>query len=155
MTRFEAWALHAANLLVGGTGIAWAVLRYGFESEDPYALANHPLEPLARHAHVLLAPLLVFACGLIWQAHVWPRVRGGFAQRRSSGLALASTCAPMIASGYLLQIAESDGWRAAWLWVHLASSALWITAYVLHLSTRRIQLTGASNSPGARGTVVP
>jgi hypothetical protein len=113
------------------------VLRYGFESDDPYALASHPLEPQAQHAHIVLAPLLVFACGLIWQAHVWPRVRSGYAPRRSSGLALAALCAPMIASGYLLQVAESDAWRSAWLWVHLATSGLWIAAYALHLSSRR------------------
>lgn len=137
MTRAEAWLQHAANLLVGGTGLVYAWMRYLVEPDDPYAVVNHPLERDVQHLHVLAAPLLVFAVALIWQRHVWVRVRSGFAPRRATGLALASSFVPMLASGYLLQTAESEAWREAWVWVHGSTSCLWLAAMGVHLVSRR------------------
>ena len=67
MTRAEAWCLWLASLLVGGTGIVYAVMRYACTPADPFAVVNHPWQPQAQHWHVLLAPTLVFALGLIWR----------------------------------------------------------------------------------------
>ncbi len=133
MTRLEAWVLHASNALVGGTGLVYAWMRYALEPQDPFAVVNHPLQPLAQHLHVLLAPVLVFAIGLIWQGHVGPSLRARTRPRRSSGLTLVLLAAPMVASGYLLQTAEGDGWRRAWIAVHLSTSAAWLAAYLTHL----------------------
>ena len=36
-------------------------MRYFARSEDPFAIANHPWQPTLQHAHVLVAPLLVFS----------------------------------------------------------------------------------------------
>lgn len=137
MTRAEAWLQHAANVLVGGTGLVYAWMRYLVVPDDPYAVVNHPLERDVQHLHVLAAPLLVFAVALVWQRHVWARVRSGFAVRRPTGLALASSFLPMVASGYLLQTAESEAWREAWVWVHVATSCLWLLAMGVHLVSRR------------------
>jgi hypothetical protein len=137
VTRAEAWLQHVSNLLVGGTGLVYAWMRYALEPEDPFAVVNHPLERDVQHLHVLTAPLLVFAVALVWQRHVWARVRSGFAPRRPTGLALAASFAPMAASGYLLQTAESEAWRTTWLWVHLATSALWLLAMGVHLLSPR------------------
>lgn len=137
MTRFEAWAQHVSNLLVGGTGLVYAWMRYAVEPSDPYAVVNHPFERDLQHLHVLSAPLLVFAVALVWQRHVWVRVRTGFRPRRSTGLALAASFVPMVASGYLLQVAEGAGWRKLWLVVHLASSLLWLLGLIAHLISRR------------------
>jgi hypothetical protein len=38
----------------------------------------------------------------------------------------------MVASGYLLQTAVDDAWRAVWLWIHLVTSGLWIVGYLVH-----------------------
>jgi hypothetical protein len=137
VTRAEAWLQHLSSLLVGGTGLIYAWMRYALEPADPYAVVNHPLERDVQHLHVLTAPLLVFAVALVWQRHVWARVRSGFAPRRPSGLTLAASFAPMVASGYLLQTAEAPAWRTAWLWLHLASSALWLLALGVHLLSPR------------------
>ena len=56
---------------------------------------------------------------------------------RPTGLALASSFLPMVASGYLLQTAESESWREAWVWVHVATSCLWLVAMGVHLVSRR------------------
>jgi hypothetical protein len=132
VTRSEAWLQHAANALVGGTGLVYGWMRYLAEPVDPFAVANHPWQPHAQHLHVLCAPLLVFACGLIWSRHVWARVRSGFRPRRPSGLALAASLAPMVASGYLLQVAVDERWRTAWIWIHVLVSCVWIAAYLVH-----------------------
>ena len=138
MNRLEAWLLHGATLLVGGGGLVYAWMRYFARPADPFAVVNHPWQPPAQHLHVLAAPLLVFALGLVWQSHVRASLRLGIPARRRSGWGLAATAAPMVASGYLLQTATAPGWRQAWLALHLASSALWLAGYAAHqLSGRR------------------
>ncbi len=132
MTRLEAWLVHLATLLVGGTGLVYAWMRYVARPADPYAVVNHPLQPQVQHLHIVLAPLLVFAAGVIWRRHVWSGWRLGIRERHRSGLALALTLAPMVASGYLIQVAVAPGWRSAWIVVHCAASALWVAGYVLH-----------------------
>ena len=131
MSRLEAWFLHAAHLLVGGTGVVYAVVRYLLEPPDPYA-AVHPWQPAVQHAHVWSAPLLVFGLGLVWRTHAWTSRRLGIVLRHRSGLALMLAAAPMVASGYLLQTAGDPGWRQAWLAVHLTASALWLAGYLAH-----------------------
>ena len=132
MTRFEANLLHVANLLVGGSGLVYAWMRYCVVPSEPFAVVNHPAQPTVLHLHVLTAPLLIFASGLIWQAHVWARVRSGYRERRKTGLTLAIGLAPMVLSGYALQVCGSETWRTVWIAVHLSSSALWTTAFLLH-----------------------
>ena len=137
MTRAEAWTQHAANLLVGGTGLAYAWLRYAAVAPDPFS-AVHPLLPPVQHAHVWSAPLLVFALGVVWRAHAWAGFRSGATPRRRSGLGLLLAAAPMVASGYLLQTAVEPDWRQIWTAVHLAASGLWLAGYLAHqLAPRR------------------
>ena len=144
MSRFEAWLLHLANLLVGGTGVAYALFRYFVKPDDPFANA-HPWQAPAQHAHVLVAPLLVFGLGLIFRSHAWAGVKLDVRARRRSGTALLAGAAPMIASGYLLQVAVEPSWRTAWIWVHLATGALWLGATIAHqVSARRPPGTGSA-----------
>jgi hypothetical protein len=137
VTRFEAWSLHVSNALVGGTGLAYAWMRYVSEPADEFAVVNHPWQPLTQHVHILVAPLLVFAAGLIFQRHVWARLRAGFQPRRSTGLVLTAMLVPMVASGYLLQTSASETWRDVWIVAHVATSAIWIVGYVVHLVSSR------------------
>jgi hypothetical protein len=157
VTRFEAWLLHLSNLLVGGTGLVYAWMRYLAEPADEFAIVNHPLQPTFQHAHILVAPLLVFGLGLVWRRHVATRVLGGHKPRRTTGLGLALTVAPMVASGYLLQTAESEGWRTAWIVVHLVTSGLWLAAYGAHLVKRRYAVgrPPAVSAPPAEAAAPP
>jgi hypothetical protein len=133
MTRGAAWSVHAAALLVGGTGLVYGWMRYCLEPADEFALVNHPAQPLWQHAHIVLAPLLVFACGLVWGEHVWRRVRTGFREGRSTGLALFALFFPMVLSGALVQVAEEPGTRAFAVYTHAASGTLWCLVYLVHL----------------------
>lgn len=139
MSRFEALFLHLSNALVGGTGLVYAWMVYLVEPADPFAVANHPWQPHLQHLHVLAAPLLVFASGLIWRRHVVACWKQGIRQRHRSGVSLALTLVPMVVSGYLIQTAAAPGWRQVWVWVHLVSSGLWLLGYLVHqaVSLRR------------------
>ena len=81
---------------------------------------------------MLFAPLFVFAVGLIFERHIWLRVRNGHRAGRRSGLGLFALLLPMILSGYALQVSESLEARAAWTWIHVITSLLWILAWVAH-----------------------
>jgi hypothetical protein len=132
LPAFEAWSMHASTLLVGGTGLVYAWMIYLAEPDDPFSIVNHPWQPSFQHLHVFFAPLLVFFTGLIWRRHVWNSWRLGIRPRRRSGLSLALSLVPMVASGYLVQVTTDETWRNVWSWVHLATSLLWIAGYLLH-----------------------
>lgn len=132
MSKLEAWVVHLANLAVGLTGLIYGWMLYLVESYDEFALVNHPLQPDLQGAHVLLAPLLVFAVGLIWSNHVWDKVTEGEREGRITGWTLILLLLPMILSGYLLQVTGSPDWHGIWQWVHGVSSSLWIAATLIH-----------------------
>ena len=132
MSRFDRLLLQLSTLLVGGTGLVYAWMLYLVTPADPYAVVNHPWQPQIQHLHVLTAPLLVFAAGFIWRCHIWKQIRLGTPQGRASGLSLALTLVPMIASGALIQTAVDASWRQAWVVVHLVSSGLWVVGFLVH-----------------------
>ena len=137
MNAFDRWLFYAANLLVGSSGLVYALLRYLVKPTDPYAVVNHPAQPLVQHLHVWTAPLLVFAFGHFFYHHAWAGWRGGVREGRRSGLTLLALGGPMIASGYLLQTATSEGWRTAWIVIHVAASLLWLAGAAGHLLAHR------------------
>ena len=124
--------VHLSVLAAGLTGVVYGVMRYLLEPADEFALVNHPAEASWKAAHIVLAPLLLFACGLVWRGHVWPRVAARMPERRITGLALFLLLLPMTASGYLLQVSEADSWRELWIWTHAGTGTLWVLAYIAH-----------------------
>ncbi len=131
MTSAERMFLHVANTLVGGSGLVYAVMRYLMTPADEWSVVNHPWQPHVQHLHVLAAPLLVFAAGLIWNRHVSLKYRNG-GQGRSTGIGLVVSLVPMAASGYLIQVAVDPDWRAVWIVVHVASSLVWLGVLSVH-----------------------
>lgn len=132
MNRWERWTVHSANLLVAGTGLVYAWMLYLLEPVNEYSIVHHPWQPALQHLHIWVAPLLVFAAGLIWREHIWKHYRQGLRRRRRTGLSLLLTLAPMVASGYLIQTAVSDTWRGIWVGIHLTTSVLWLAGYGAH-----------------------
>ena len=133
MSRWEGRFLNVANLLVGGTGLVYAMMRYFMKPADEWAVINHPWQPHMQHLHVLAAPLLVFACGLIWRRHVVGNLRRDDRRGASSGPGLLLTLVPMTLSGYLIQTTVGETWRQIWIVTHLVSSGAWILAFAGHL----------------------
>ena len=149
MSRAQSLFLHLANLAVCGTGLVYAWMRYLVEPADEWAVVNHPWQPHMQHLHVLAAPLLIFALGLIWSTHVLGKLNNG-RTNRVAGIGLTALFLPMAASGYLLQVAVDPGWRRTWVWVHVVSSLLWVVAFVVHQVRAMMAKTenGQSNASG-------
>ena len=136
MGRAEAWFVHLANLAVAVTGVIYALFRWWIGPVDEFSL-SHPWQPTWQHLHVVTAPLLVFAMGLVWRGHVWRLLRSSLGRRRRSGWALLTAAVPMILSGYLLQVSTEAFWRGLWTWTHVSTSSVWLLAYAGHQLTRR------------------
>ncbi|HED64861.1 MAG TPA: hypothetical protein ENJ09_04810 [Planctomycetes bacterium] len=144
MTRGQSRCIHAATALVGVSGLVYGWMRYFAVPEDEFAVVNHPWQPALQASHILFAPLLVFAVGLVWRDHIWARISFGSPARRRGGLVLTSLVFPMIASGYLLQTATSEAWRTTWIWVHGVTGCLWLVVYLIHQATpKRLARRGA------------
>lgn len=149
MTRGQLVMLHIANLAVAGTGLVYAWMRYLVEPADEWAVVNHPWQPHLQHLHVLAAPLLVFAVGLVWSGHVAAKLRNG-RRNRVAGVGLTALFLPMAASGYLLQVAVDPGWRGRWVWLHVAASLLWIGAFIVH----QVRALGAQSGTEASASAM-
>jgi hypothetical protein len=132
----EVALMYVAGTLVGGTGVVYAYFRYVATPADPFAVVASPWQPLVQHLHVLAAPLLVFASGALWRSHALAAWRKDGAGGRRSGLLLALSTVPMIASGYLVQVAAEEDWRRAWGVVHTVVSVAWIAGSVAHMVSR-------------------
>ena len=139
MTRGEAWFSHATTALVSVTGIVYGWMRYFAKPADEFALVNHPWQGDVQALHILFAPLIVFACGLVWRDHVWGRFRSGYPGRRKGGLTLMAIFFPMVASGYLLQTTTNESLMNVWIGVHVSTSVLWIVVYLAHQLTPRCE----------------
>lgn len=132
MNRVQTWAVHASNLAVGGTGLVYGWMRYFAESDDPFAIANHPWQPHLQHGHILTAPLLVFAGGLIFTSHVLHHYGRGTRRGRRTGITLAALFVPMVVSGYALQVSVEELWRDVWIVLHLVTSLTWLLMAAVH-----------------------
>ena len=152
MSRLELWLIHLSTVLVGGTGLVYAWMLWIVEPSDPFAVVHHSWQPAVQHLHVWSAPLLVFAAGIIWRAHVWEHWSRGVRARRRSGVGLVLTLAPMVVSGYLIQTAVADGWRTAWVSIHVATSMIWLAGYIVHQLSSR---AAAGRRTGSRVSSMP
>lgn len=134
MTQTEYRVFHAANIAVSVSGIAYGGVRYLLKPDEPFALM-HPAQPHLQHLHVLLAPLLVAMIGYFVHGHLHPHLKRDRKRGRRSGLSLVWMAAPMILSGYALQVTVSEAARSIAVWTHIATSVIWMAASIGHVIT--------------------
>jgi hypothetical protein len=132
MSRWQSWSSHIATLAVGITGIVYLIMKYFMKTDDPFAIVNHPLQPLMLDIHLLAAPLLVFLFGLMFESHIQRKLRAGNRMNRKSGLIAAITFGVMTLSGYVLQLTAGEVVSRAALGTHLISSGLFLVSYLVH-----------------------
>ena len=132
MTWAEKILLWGSTLVVGATGIVYAWMKYLLTPLDPYAAVNHPLQPLVLKVHLVAAPFLVFAVGLVFTQHIWRQFRSGLKRGRRSGTGTILTLVPMVLSGYLIQTVTAEGWVWWLAMVHLATGTLFVLGFVSH-----------------------
>lgn len=129
--------MHAAVAIVTVTGLAFAWIKYGMSTDDPFAVVNHAWQPTILHLHILAAPVLVFAIGWIFSDHISAKYRSGAAARRPTGILAMWVIAPMIVSGYLLQVFTGERALQVSAVAHWVTSAAFVVAYVVHQLSRR------------------
>src|SRR5881275_453130 len=96
-------------------------------------------------AHVVVAPLAVFAFGWIFGNHILPAFTNG-SRKRPTGVSAMWMLAPMVVSGYLMQVSTADALRQAMAIAHWISSGAFVVAYVAHILFR----VGAGSQPARR-----
>ena len=148
MSPFQKWLLLGSSAATGLTGVVYAWMKYLLEPTEPWAVINHPWEPWMLKAHILVAPVLVFAVGLIATDHIWKHYRLRVRARRRSGLALLWVAVPMVLTGYLIQAVTAAGWLTALVWAHLITGAIYLVALGVHWAVRgRRNGNGTDSAP--------
>lgn len=133
ISRFEKALLVVTVILTGATGLGYACMKYLLKSSDPFSVVNHPWQPLLLSAHVLAAPALLFALGLITREHIVGKYRDPKARRgRKTGILMAWILLPMASTGYGLQVLTSRGPRQIMGWAHLGIGTLFLLLYGAH-----------------------
>ena len=87
--------------------------------------------------HVLTAPFLVFALGLVFSGHALKQLQAGEDSGRSSGGGLLLLAAPLVLTGPLIQVLTGDAARQWTGWAHAALGVVYVLAYVGHLFKKR------------------
>ena len=142
MTRFHRWFLYGSTATAATSGVVYFCLKRFFESADPWAVVNHPLEPWALRLHILSAPLMLFAVGLITTQHIWRSLRSSLPTGRRSGLIATCAFVPLAVGGYLIQIVTAPGMLEFLAWSHLALGLACAWALAAHrrvLRPRRLR----------------
>lgn len=132
MAPVERWSVWITSALTFVTGVAYMWTKYFVSSGNAWAVVNHPLEPWFLRAHVVTAPLLVFALGAIAFRHVWRHFRCRTPWGRRSGLLAAVSVVPMVLTGYLLQLMTDEGWVRVLAISHIGLGFLFALGVVLH-----------------------
>lgn len=137
MSRFQRWILVGSSVLTGLSGVVYWWMKYRMEPLDEWAAINHPLQPWVLKAHILVAPVMVFALGVVASGHIWRHIRSQGVSRRPTGLTLVIVTLPMVFSGYLIQAVTHGGWLAVLAWIHLVTGTVYLLGLQLHSRRRR------------------
>jgi hypothetical protein len=132
LNGFQKWLLLGSSAATAVTGIAYAWMKYLLAPSEPWAVINHPLEPWMLKAHILVAPVMVFAVGLIATGHIWAHFRSGLRVRRRTGLTAMAVLLPMTLTGYLIQAITHLGWLQAMVIAHLVTGGLYVVGLAGH-----------------------
>jgi len=128
---FPKWLLLLSSLVTGVTGVVYFALERFYVPTDEFAI-GHPLEPWLLKAHILAAPVLVFAIGLITLDHIWKHYRCLVPAGRGTGLAAMWVITPMIVTGYVIQAVTSVAWLEVLGWAHLAAGVFYVASLIAH-----------------------
>ncbi len=132
MKLWEKWSFHILTLVVTATGVVYFFMKYFMETNDPFSVINHPLQPYMLNLHLLAAPALVFVMGIILNSHVARKLGKRNIPNRKTGWVALLTFPTMVFSGYLLPMFADPAWARAMIWLHLASGGVFALSYTVH-----------------------
>ena len=145
MSRFERWTVWVSAVATGMTGLGFMWAKYMTTPSEPWAVVNHPLEPWFLKAHIIFAPVFVFAVGLIVMRHIVPHIRKRVDRGRYSGLAMVWMLVPMTVSGYLIQVVTVPVLVTMLVTVHIVTGLV----FLLGLAGHGVALIRKSLAPKA------
>jgi len=138
MASFTRLLVNASSMTVGLSGAVYAFMKYLMSGDDPFSAYHHPLQPWMLDLHVIAAPVLVFALGMIARDHILAQFQKGPGRRgRGTGTMAVVCLLPMIATGYLVQVFVDERARLVCIVVHLATGAVYLAAFFAHLAVAR------------------
>lgn len=137
MSPFERWSVWITSALTALTGIVYVWMKYLLTTDDPFAVVNHPLQPLVLKLHILVAPLLVFALGVIVVRHVWRHYQARVRTGRRSGILTGLLVVPMVFTGYLIQVVTHATLLEVIVWTHLVTGIVYALGAVAHYAVLR------------------
>jgi hypothetical protein len=129
--------LRIGFIAAGASGLAYGYLRYFRRVAGEFGPEPHAWQAFAQHAHVLVAPTLLFALGFALRGHVLVMLRHSITRGRRTGLILLALAAPMAFGGFAIQVATGTTARTLLGWTHSALSILFIALYMLHWTKPR------------------
>lgn len=151
MSALERALLNASTWLVALTGGVYFYMKYLMTGDDAFSVLHHPWQPHALSLHVLLAPVMIFALGLVTREHIIGNLLETRQRRgRASGIVVLTLAAPLIVSGYLMQVITDPSARRLLSGIHLVGGALYALLFVGHLVGSRNGRRGANGNGGAR-----
>lgn len=133
MIAWERRTLHASAAVTAVTGGVYGWFRYFGQRMGDFGPEPSPWQGTWLHAHVLVAPLLLFVLGVIVRSHLLVKLRAGGREGRRTGVALGLLLAPMVLSGYGIQVVVDADWHLVLAWIHGIASLVFVVGYALHL----------------------
>jgi hypothetical protein len=137
MRVLERWSLRIGFAVGVLTGVVYGWVRYLGPVKGEFGPEPSPWQPFWQHAHVLAAPVLLFALGIAVRGHVQGMLGHGVRRGRRSGLVLLTLVGPLVLGGYAVQVVTAVGLRNALGWIHAALGALFAALYGLHWAKPR------------------
>ncbi len=137
MKSWEAWVIRVGFGLVSASGFVYGVMKYFLTGSNPDSRMGHPLQPAVLAAHVLAAPVAVFALGLLLRSHALEQLKRGEREGRRTGLVLTVVGMPLVFSGYLVQVFTGETARKGTGWLHAALGLVFALAFLLHMPYSR------------------
>lgn len=159
MNRFQRYLLWGSTASTALTGVVYAWMEHLMEPVGEWAVINHPLQPWVLKAHIVVAPVMVFAIGLVTVNHIWALYRVGLPRGRRTGRWATLGFVPLVFSGTLIQAVTWPLVLAVLAWLHLGLGILWTLALVGHrqavrqgIRRRKRTLEVLPTRPGSGGT---
>jgi hypothetical protein len=133
MKSWEAWTIRMGFGLVCASGVVYGVMKYFLTGTNSDSRLGHPWQPGVLAAHVLVAPVAVFAIGLLLRSHALAQLQRGQREGRGTGLALTVIGMPLVFSGYLVQVLTGEALRKGTGWIHATLGLVFALAFFLHM----------------------
>jgi len=139
-----------ALVAITGVGLLWT--KYFMHTDDPWAVINHPLQPWLLKAHIVAAPALVFALGLIASKHIWQHFKARLPVGRRTGMVTVLMAGLMILSGYFIQIVTEVVSLKVLAISHIGLGFVFLVAFVAHqaMVTSRVPQPQVASRLGRR-----